>query len=490
MSKPRWVPTTLRGRLTWAFALTATVSAALLSFGVATSVSAYRNRAFETRARELVNDEMRAVAAGARPLKLVELLSDRGSLGGPDVVVVIGDEMASSTAGVGVGNVPARVRTAVANGQTGRVEAIAEIRSQSTLVIGTFDPPTGGEFYFFFSREILLDGIRSLVVFLVVGTAAIALVSAGVGAVLAARTLRPVAVAADAARAVAEGLLDTRLPDRAPDEFGAWSDAFNEMVTSLQQNMSKLEEARDRERRFSVDIAHELRTPIGTVLTAASHLSQQRAKDAGTPDEGVDIILAAARRLDRLTSELLELHRLESGQVALYPEEVDVLAAAHAAVRAHAWDQRVTVTGESTVTVSDRRLLDRVIVNLVGNGLKHGGSDVALHVTREPGVVRMDVRDNGPGIPPGEIDRIFERHYNGKSEPRPSSFGSGLGLSIVREAVSALGGYVSVQSSPGRGTTFTVHLVALSSPGSGNGGERLRLPGDPRRSPVRAVDPG
>jgi two-component system sensor histidine kinase MtrB len=214
-------------------------------------------------------------------------------------------------------------------------------------------------------------------------------------------------------------------------------------------------------------VAHELRTPIGAVLTTASHLASDLDVPRDDLREMADIILDAGRRLDRLTSELLELHRLESGAESIRVEPIDVRRAVDAAVHAHGWSDSVRVNGPPSLVIdTDRRRLDRIVVNLVANGISHGGGDVIVDVRRERGGTVLAVSDHGPGISAESLRHLFARHFKESSHRTTDTHaGSGLGLSIAQESAHLLGGRIVADSTEGVGATFTVWLPA--SPATG-----------------------
>lgn len=448
--------------------MVAGLSAGALAVGAALAVYSYRTNTFEERSRELVKDDVGLIAAGAPPLVVAGRLADAEQPGGPAVVVVIDGEVISSVEALDLSDVPQGVREGASDAPGALVEGRAELRSGATLVIGTIEPESGAEAYYFFPREELDRSLRELVITLAIGWLLVVSVAGVVGTLVARRTLRPVRTAADAARSVAEGLLDTRLPVRSDDEFGEWAASFNEMVGALEQKIDALAAARDREQRFAADVAHDLRTPIAAVLATASHLAQLQAPAPEQAREAASIILDAARRLDRLTAELLELHRLEAGQEVVQTEAVDLAAAVRNAVAAHGWADDVAVRSRGSVVVeTDRRRLDRILVNLISNGMTHGGGDVAVTVERGEAGAWLAVTDRGLGIGATELDHIFERHYKVSSH-RGGSAGSGLGLAIALESAELLGGRLEVASTVG-GTTFTLWLPDRA-PGPGPAG--------------------
>jgi two-component system sensor histidine kinase MtrB len=436
------------------------VSAGGLALGAAIVVTSYRSTTFTARAHERVQHDLRLLNGGTSPDLVAGRLADAEQPGGPVVVLVAAGGVSTSAESIQIDDVPPRLRRDVRAHPGELADARVQLPTGATLVVGGLDAPSQSEAYFFFPREDLERSIRELEITLAIGWIVVLGVAAVAGTMISRRTLRPVRSAADAARSVAEGLLETRLPVGSSDEFGEWALAFNEMVDALDQKISALAEARDREQRFSADIAHELRTPIGAVLTTASHLASDLDAPPDQLREMADIILNAGRRLDRLTSELLELHRLESGSESLQIEPVDVRSAIDAAVRAHGWSDAVCVCGAPSLVIdTDRRRLDRIVVNLVANGIAHGGGDVTVDVRHERDGAVFSVSDRGPGIADEALRRLFDRHFKAsRHRTSVTNAGSGLGLSIAQESAHLLGGHIVAESVEGAGATFTVWL--------------------------------
>jgi two-component system sensor histidine kinase MtrB len=456
-------PARFRRRITITYVVVAGLSAGALALGAALAVYSYRTSTFVERAREQVRDDVRLLAAGAPPNVVAGRLADAEQPGGPAVIVVTGGETISSVETLDLGDVPAQLRRDASSSPGTLVEDRTELLSGATLVIGTVDPDSEAEAFFLFPREELERSLRELNVTLAIGWLIVVAVAAVAGSVIARRTLRPVRSAADAARSVAEGLLDTRLPVRSDDEFGEWAASFNEMVGALEQKILALADASDREKRFAADVAHDLRTPITAVLTAASHLASEGVRSLDEAHELGEIMLGAARRLDRLTAELLELHRLEAGHEVLNVEPTDLCDAVRHAVASHGWSGQVDLdAAEPVVVETDRRRLDRILVNLIGNGLVHGGTRVQVSVTRGVSGAWIAVSDNGPGIASTDLERIFERHYKADRQRGGGGTGSGLGLSIALETAQLLGGGLDATSADLTGATFTVWLPERS----------------------------
>ncbi len=328
---------------------------------------------------------------------------------------------------------------------------------------------SGAELYFFFSEAQLFDELGQLRTILLVGLALLVLVAGGVGTLVARRTLAPVAEASAAARSLAEGLLATRLPPGGRDEFGAWAASFNEMADALEGKIAALSEAQARERRFTSDVAHELRTPVTALVGEASLLSEHLDRMPPEARRPAELVVADIARLRRLVEDLMEISRLDAGQGAVRLEPVDLASLVDATIRARGWIDRVRIQGADAVVESDRRRLEQIVANLVGNALEHGGRDVAVRTGADDAGAFVEVEDQGGGMTPEHLERIFDRFY--KADPSRTGAGSGLGLAIALENARLLGGDIEVWSELDRGSRFTLRLPpSVAKPlQSGNG---------------------
>jgi two-component system sensor histidine kinase MtrB len=240
------------------------------------------------------------------------------------------------------------------------------------------------------------------------------------------------------------------------DEFGAWAQAFNEMAAALEAKISALSAAQARERRFTADVAHELRTPLTALVGEASLL--QSHLDAMPPDvrRPAELLIADVGRLRRLVEDLMEISRFDAGRESVQAETVDLASLAAATIRSRGWTDRVRLDADEVVVVSDPRRLERIVANLVGNALEHGGRGVSARVGRDAVSFFVEVVDRGPGIAPEHLPHLFERFY--KADAARSGEGTGLGLAIAQENARLLGGEISVESEPGTGSSFTLRL--------------------------------
>ena len=359
----------------------------------------------------------------------------------------------SSSFSVGLRQVPADLRRLVRGGKLGyQRETVA---GTHYLVVGG-PSVSGTELYFFFSEQDLrheLDQLRNV---LLIGVAILDVLAGLVGAALARQTLRPVARASAAAHSLAEGLLETRLPVTGSDEFGAWAQAFNEMAGALEAKISALSEAQARERRFTADVAHELRTPL-TALVGEASLLEDHLDSMPTPARRpAELLIADIARLRRLVEDLMEISRFDAGRESVHVETVDLASLAASAIRARGWEGQVRLEADEIVLQSDPRRLERIVANLVGNALDHGGHGVSVRVGRDGVGSFVEVADRGPGIAPEHLSHLFERFY--KADASRSGRGTGLGLAIAQENARLLGGEIEVWSELGEGSRFTLRL--------------------------------
>lgn len=285
--------------------------------------------------------------------------------------------------------VSAQLRALVAAGSV--AAEWVEIRGVPHLVVGARRPPDGPEFYFYTEVADVHSTLAQLRLVLFGASGVVVLVGALAG----------------------------------------WRVA--RLAGSLADTVDELTAARDRERRFVADVSHELRTPVTALVHEAAELAD--AVDALDPSTRrvVELLDHDVRRLRDLVEELLELSRLDAAGEAAELElaEVDVARLLDAVVAQRL--STATVRAPSGLVVrTDRRRLERVVANLVDNARVHaGGEAVTVRAGLQGSDLVVEVADHGPGVPPGELERIFDRFSKG--DAARAGGGSGLGLAIVRE---------------------------------------------------------
>jgi two-component system phosphate regulon sensor histidine kinase PhoR len=236
-------------------------------------------------------------------------------------------------------------------------------------------------------------------------------------------------------------------------------------VLAVFVDVTELRRLESVRRDFVANASHELRSPLTTVRAAAETLRTVE-NDAKASARFIELIQRNAERLASLIDDLLELSRIESRELKLELEPLDISAIVDRTLAQHAHRaqvKRIAVRHELTGTPgvrADRRALDHILGNLIDNALKYcpEGAAVQIAAASENGTVRVSVSDTGPGIPAEHLPRVFERFYRVDAGRSRELGGTGLGLSIVKHLVEAMGGVVSVESRPGTGSTFSFTL--------------------------------
>lgn len=305
--------------------------------------------------------------------------------------------------------------------------------------------------------EDALDATRYALLLAGIGAA---LLAALIGSGISQRLSSPLKNLNETTRQMGAGDLSIRAEIHSRDEIGDLARQFNQMADQLQTNFQQLESERDALRRFIADASHELRTPI-TALKNFITLLQGPA--AGDPDAQAEFLQESQAQVDRLewiTQNLLDLSRTDAGLVDLEMTEQDLqelLAAAAAPFRLTAAQKDINLVidlpQEPLRLTCDQARMELVIGNLLDNALRYcpPGSTVRLSAAQSGQAIQIRVEDNGPGIDPDDLPRIFERFYRGR---QASGEGNGLGLSIVASLVQAQGGAVRAENLPGGGAAF------------------------------------
>ena len=308
------------------------------------------------------------------------------------------------------------------------------------------------------------DAVDRLLAVALVVTAAVLAVVAAVAWWVVHLGVRPIKQMTATASAIAGGELSHRVPDVAPGtEAGELGTALNQMLGRIEEAFDERRRSEERLRRFIADASHELRTPITTIRGYAELYR------AGGLDDGDELREAMRRteqesaRMGGVIDDLLQLARLDQGR-PLAREPVDLAAVVDDAARdarAVAPDRAIACATEAPLVVTgDPDRLRQVVANVVGNALVHTAPEVALtlRATREGDTARIEVADEGDGMPPGAVERAFERFYRADPSRSRHHGGSGLGLAIVEAVVRAHGGAVTLDSELGRGTTVRIDI--------------------------------
>ncbi|MEE8292128.1 MAG: ATP-binding protein [Candidatus Tectomicrobia bacterium] len=285
------------------------------------------------------------------------------------------------------------------------------------------------------------------------------LLAGGGGWVLAHRALTPVARMTEAARRISAEHLAERL-----EETGT-GDELDRLATTLNAMLGRLDDAFRQIRQFSADASHELQTPL-TILKGELEVALRARR---TPEAYQALLHSALEEIDRiaaLVDGLMLLARADAGVLRLDRQlvELDQLVhEVHGQTKVLAEAQNITLrlgAVEPMVTEGDYERLRRLLLNLVENGLKYtpAGGQVTLSLRGHAGWTSLQVSDTGFGLSPAEQEHVFQRFYRAAQARTQGVGGSGLGLCIALSIAEGHGGSIQLDSTPGCGSTFTVHL--------------------------------
>lgn len=274
--------------------------------------------------------------------------------------------------------------------------------------------------------------------------------TAAISLLLAYSISRPLLRLSRAAKRVAAGEPGVKIPVGGGGEIAELGESFALMKSRLDARMRYISE-------FAADVAHEFKSPLTSIRGAAELLGEGAADEPDARARFLRNIELDVARLDRLVSRLLELSRIEASNQPMMPIDVPALLA-RVTERASGPDQPVELVyrapeREIRARESD---LETALLNLLDNAVRFSppGAPVVVEVYGDTEVLRIAVRDRGPGISPAHLARVFDRFFTTDADKD----GTGLGLSIAKAVIEAHGGHIDVESAPGQGATFTVTL--------------------------------
>lgn len=308
-----------------------------------------------------------------------------------------------------------------------------------------------------------LDTLRA--VLLGVGLVGIA-ISSGVLWVVVTRSLAPLNRVAERIGRIGDRNLTERIrSDGVPRELRGVVDRLNELL-------ARLDAAFRRERSFSADVAHELRTPLAG-LRSTMEVAVSKVRQGGEYREAIGDCLRMVLRMQAMVETLLSLVRLEAGQVQIRPEPIvpdELVRSAWAALEEEARRRKLQVRWSQSATRpvrTDPTLLGLVVGNILENAVVYTdeGGTVEIESRPEDSGLRIRVTNSGSRIPRDQAEMVFERFWRGDAARSEAGVRCGLGLSLVRKAVSVLGGSVEVESGAGGRFEITVSIPDLGPPG-------------------------
>jgi signal transduction histidine kinase/ActR/RegA family two-component response regulator len=287
-----------------------------------------------------------------------------------------------------------------------------------------------------------------------------------------------------AAEGLAEGDMTARAPERGVRELARLGASFNRMASTIERSRAEMD-ARNRElaaakaeadranqakSEFLSRMSHELRTPLNAVLGFAQLLEFDHLED--DQKESVQQIERAGRHLLHLIDEVLDISRVESGELRLSPEPTgaaELIAEAISLVAPLAEQRSIRLVADDARTdghvMADRQRLKQILLNLLSNAIKYnreaGEVRIALHANGDERIA-ISVTDTGAGLSEQQLSMLFEPFERLGAEHRNID-GTGLGLALSRRLAEAMQGTINVQSTPGEGSTFSVHLPAATA---------------------------
>jgi signal transduction histidine kinase len=281
----------------------------------------------------------------------------------------------------------------------------------------------------------------------------------GAALVIASTITRPIRTLIKGTVEIAKGSFEP-VEVSSRDEISLLARAVNEMS-------AKLKQSEEKRREMMQHIAHELRTPLSTMMTAHYVLTQQRVGPVNA--EQLRLLAAIRKNIDRLTDfsyDFLDLAKIEAGMMQYTLERTDLVSFIEPLVeeaRLSASQKEISILFDSMATpdvLIDRKRFSQVVTNLLSNAIKYSetGGKVVVSVLPVDHGARITVADNGPGIAPEDLRKVFEKFFRVRSSDGKGTRGTGVGLALVKAVTEALGGSVSAESRLQEGSTFIVTL--------------------------------
>jgi two-component system OmpR family sensor kinase len=287
------------------------------------------------------------------------------------------------------------------------------------------------------------------------------MIAIGLSVLISGSVARPLNRMSHAARRIAGGDYQQRVPVNGPREVRTLAASFNDMA-------GRVAVSQQAQRDFMANVSHDLRTPLTSIQGFSQAIVEGVTSDPESAQRAAQIIHDEAARMHRMVESLLDLARIEAGQLDFQAHAValsDLLSGVGESISVKTREKGLQLdldvpTGLPRIAGDGDRLA-QVFTNLLDNAIKHtpAGGQITLRAEIDPNGVTVTVQDTGAGIPPDDLPRIFERFYQvDKSRKRDRRSGMGLGLAITKPIVEAHGGTIQVASALGQGTTFTVWL--------------------------------
>ncbi|WP_425450795.1 MtrAB system histidine kinase MtrB [Xylanimonas oleitrophica] len=330
------------------------------------------------------------------------------------------------------------------------------------------EPPSAGRFgmYLLYSLQPEQDTLRFVQRTLMLGGAAILALVGAITWLVTRQAVTPVRRAAATAARLADGHLSERMPGKGHDEMATLARSFNEMASSLQDQIRRMEDLSTAQRRFVSDVSHELRTPLTTIRMASEVIHASRDELDPAARRSAELLQTQLDRFEELLADLLEISRFDAGAAVLDVEQRDLAGIVAAVVdTATPLAERkgvflsVELPDQPATADVDPRRVERILRNLVVNAVEHAeGGPVEITVGGDDRAVAVVVRDHGVGMTPQEVAHVFDRFWRADPARARTTGGSGLGLAIALEDARLHAGRLEAWGRPGQGASFRLTL--------------------------------
>lgn len=441
----------LRARGTVAFALLALVlsaSLAVLTYSIARSYLLDQRESLALR-QAFINARAANEYLRASDPDVPDLLASLPSSSGSYVVLRAEGEWFALSVGTGRAVLPESLIAATDDGAAARQRAV--IGGDPALAVGIPLPAADAAYFEVFPYDELEKTLATLGYSLLAAATITTILGALVGSYASRRVLRPLRGFTVGAAELARGNFETRLTAPGDKDLAPIATSFNEMAEALQKRL-------EREARFASDVTHELRTPL-TALSAAVEVLDRRADERSRPV--VDVLRTQVRHFEQLVLDLLEISRFDVGAAELNAEQVSTTEFFESVLRGLQKESvPLEISDDAPATFRlDKRRVERVVANLVENADRYAGGPTGVEVSGVDGLLRIVVDDEGPGIPPDEVDAVFERFHRSTAVSSDSDRGTGLGLALVTEHAALHGGRAWVEAREPTGARFVVEIA-------------------------------
>ncbi len=306
------------------------------------------------------------------------------------------------------------------------------------------------------------------------GASIVTLIFAGIVGVIViwylTKTLRDII---DTVRRFKEGDMEARVSNADTKDLSVLTETFNDMADTLVANIDELKSVEQLRRELIANVSHDLRTPLAITKGYVETLQmKKKSLSEQEQDKYLSIVGNSIEKLEKLIDQLFEYSKLEAKQITPQKEPFSIADLAHDVFEKYQQlsekkkiNLQLSIEPNLPSVFADISLVERVLQNLIDNALKFtpDGGTITIAMQSSLKSVSVAIKDTGAGIPESEIEEIFERYKQAKSEPKKSKEGAGLGLAIAKKIVELHDSAIQVVSKPNRGTTFQFQLPLVAN---------------------------